>query len=379
MSASHEDRIVYLPCPAPEPALRFHLDENVARAVAVALRSQGFDVTTTHDAGLRSKPDDTQMAYAHEEQRILVTRDKGFLQLCREEHPHSGVVYWPHGRSTKSSDMQALLIELLQQISKSPAQPAELIPRAKRSRRAKHRRQQAAAALRAAAVSRNLPPGLLVRGVVQSIDEEEACVLLDGGQHATILSNRFPASPLAIGDEIEAVTLVYIRSRKTLHLSMRRNFALARTMPSTGPRLLRRNDYQWQTQLERQQPVEIVLEGPHSVRVFGATAEAVRETACDLDREVPWTASAVITANTPEFKAWIMPAFGGLAKFARGTGTANQHWHGGRVLICAATNRELDHVLNLLRTHVPSVEISDVQSARSEALHACAWPQLEEP
>jgi len=68
------------------------------------------------------------MAYAHEEQRVLVTRDKGFLQLCREEHPHSGVVYWPHGRSTKSSDMQALLIELLQQIVKSPAHAAEISP-----------------------------------------------------------------------------------------------------------------------------------------------------------------------------------------------------------------------------------------------------------
>jgi predicted nuclease of predicted toxin-antitoxin system len=378
MSESHEDRIVYLPCAAPESALRFHLDENVARAVAVALRSRGFDVTTTHDAGLRSKPDDTQMAYAHDAQRVLVTRDKDFLQLCREEHPHSGVVYWPHGRSAKSSDMQALLIELLQQIVQSPAQAAEIAPHAKRSRRAKRRRQRAAAATRAAAVSRNLPAGLLVRGVVQAIGEQEACVLLDGGQHATILSQRFPTSPLSIGDEIEAVTLVYIRSRKTLHLSMRRNFALARTMPSTGPRLLRRNDYQWQTQLERERPVEIVVEGPHTVRVFGATAEAVRETACKLDREVPWTASAIITANTPEFKAWIMPAFGGLAKFARSTGTAMQHWHGGRVLICAATNRELDHVLNLIRTHVPSIDIHEVQSARLEALHACAWPRGED-
>ena len=378
MSESHEDRIVYLPCTAPDSALRFHLDENVARAVAVALRSQGFDVTTTHDAGLRSKPDDTQMAYAHEEQRVLVTRDKGFLQLCREEHPHSGVVYWPHGRSTKSSDMQALLIELLQQIVKSPAHAAEISPPTRRSRRAKRRKRQAAAAMGTTAGSRSLPAGLLVHGVVQSIGEEEACVLLDGGPHATLLSHRFPASELSIGDEIEAVTVLYIRSRKTLHLSMRRNFALARSMPRTGPRLLRRNNYQWQTQLERQRPVEIVLEGPHTVRVFGATAEAVRETACELDREVPWTASAVITTNTPEFKAWIMPAFGGLAKLARSTGAAMQYWHGGRVLICAATNRELDHVLNLIRTHVPSIDISDLQSARLEALHACAWPRWED-
>jgi predicted nuclease of predicted toxin-antitoxin system len=378
MSESHEDRIVYLPCPTPESALRFHLDENVARAVAVALRTQGFDVTTTHDAGLRSKSDDTQMAYAHEEQRVLVTRDKGFLQLCRAAHPHSGLVYWPHGRSTKSSDMQALLIELLHVIVKSPGEAAEMAPHAKSSRRAKRRRQKAAAAARAAAASRKLPAGYLVRGVVQAIGPEETHVLLHGGQHATLLSNRLPAVPLSIGAEIEAVTVLYVRSRKTLHLSMRRNFALARTMPRSGLRLLHRNDYQWQTQLERQRPVEIVVEGPHTVRLFGATAEAVRETACDLERQVPWTASAVITVNTPEFKAWINPAVGGLAKFARSTGTAIQHIYGGRALICAGTNRELDHVLNIIRTQVPSIEISDVQPARTEALHTCAWPTLEE-
>jgi hypothetical protein len=271
-----------------------------------------------------------------------------------------------------------LLIELLQQIVKFPGQAAEIAPPARRSGRAQRHRQTAAAATHAAAVRRSLPAGLLVRGVVQSIGAEQACVLLDGGQHATLLSNRFPASPLSIGDEIEAVTLVYLRPRKVLHLSMRRHFAWARTMPRTGSRLLRRNDHQWQTQLEQQQPVEIVLEGPHTVRVFGATAEAVRDTACALDRQVPWTASAVITANTPAFKGWINPTFGGLTKFARSTGIALQHWHGGRVLICAATNRELDHVLTLLRTHVPSTDISDVQSARTEALHACAWPRWED-
>ena len=47
---------------------------------------------------------------------MLVTRDKGFLQLHREEHPHSGIIYWPHGRSTKPRDMQELLLVLLRQI-----------------------------------------------------------------------------------------------------------------------------------------------------------------------------------------------------------------------------------------------------------------------
>ena len=72
MSASHEDRIVYLPGAAPDSELRFHLDENVSRAVAKILRQQGFDVTTTNDVGLRSEPDDSQMAHARQEQRVLL-------------------------------------------------------------------------------------------------------------------------------------------------------------------------------------------------------------------------------------------------------------------------------------------------------------------
>jgi predicted nuclease of predicted toxin-antitoxin system len=380
MSASeHEDRIIYLPCVAPEQTLRFHLDENVARAVAVALRGHGFDVTTTHDVGLRSKSDHTQMAYAHEEQRVLVTRDKDFLQLSREEHPHSGIVYWPHGRATKSAAMQALLIELLQQIVASPGEAAEISPQLSRAHgAARHQHGAAVVGGRGAAPSRNLPAGYLVRATVHAQDDQQTLVVLETGQRATLLAHRRPPVPLSIGDDIEAVTVLYVRSRNTLHLSMRRNFALARTMPRVGLRSLRRNNHRWRRQLEQQRPVEIVIEEPHTVRVFGADAEAVRATAGELDHHVPWTASAAIAFRMPALKAWVTSAFGSFARFAHSTGVA-LHWrHDGRVVICAATNRELDHVLNLVRLHVPETALCSLQSARTEALHTCAWPPLDE-
>ena len=36
--------------------IRFHLDEHVDPAIATALRRAGIDVTTTVEAGLRTKP-----------------------------------------------------------------------------------------------------------------------------------------------------------------------------------------------------------------------------------------------------------------------------------------------------------------------------------
>ncbi len=41
--------------------VEFHLDENMPRAIAKALRQRGVDVTTTVDAGLRQKDDLAQL------------------------------------------------------------------------------------------------------------------------------------------------------------------------------------------------------------------------------------------------------------------------------------------------------------------------------
>jgi hypothetical protein len=86
-----------------------------------------------------------------------------------------------------------------------------------------------------------------------------------------LLAHRLPDPPPLIGAEIEAVTVEYIQICRTLHLSMRREFAQARTLPRFASPLLSRHDNLLQQQLQTRRPVEIVFERRNVVRVFGAT------------------------------------------------------------------------------------------------------------
>ena len=51
--------------------IRFHLDENCPRAVALDLRRRGIDVTTTPDAGVLEASDEEQDAYARVQRRVI--------------------------------------------------------------------------------------------------------------------------------------------------------------------------------------------------------------------------------------------------------------------------------------------------------------------
>jgi predicted nuclease of predicted toxin-antitoxin system len=61
--------------------IRFHLDEHIDPDIAEGLRRRSIDVTTTIEAGLEHATDEAQLAFAHTEQRVLVTRDRDFLVL----------------------------------------------------------------------------------------------------------------------------------------------------------------------------------------------------------------------------------------------------------------------------------------------------------
>lgn len=73
--------------------IRFHLDENVDPAVALALRRAGIDVTTSQEAGLLAKSDIVQLEFASSQSRVLVTHDDDFLILSCQGISHSGIVY----------------------------------------------------------------------------------------------------------------------------------------------------------------------------------------------------------------------------------------------------------------------------------------------
>ena len=74
-------------------SIRFHLDEHVAAAVAGGLRARGVDVTTSADAGLLGVDDQDQLAFAHSENRVLVTHDTDFLSIAADGLDHSGICY----------------------------------------------------------------------------------------------------------------------------------------------------------------------------------------------------------------------------------------------------------------------------------------------
>ena len=90
--------------------MRFHLDEHVAHAVAAGLRRRGIDVTTTHDAGLLSAPDDEHLTFAKRERRVIVTQDADFLRHAAVEPMHFGIAYYPQGKRTFGEIIRHLVL-----------------------------------------------------------------------------------------------------------------------------------------------------------------------------------------------------------------------------------------------------------------------------
>ncbi|RME50894.1 MAG: hypothetical protein D6790_20660 [Caldilineae bacterium] len=90
--------------------IRFHLDEHVDPDVARALRHYGIDITTTVEAGLRTKSDQAQWAYVQNEQRVIVTHDADFLRLASHSVEHSGVVYCRMGARSIGEMIEGLIL-----------------------------------------------------------------------------------------------------------------------------------------------------------------------------------------------------------------------------------------------------------------------------
>ena len=67
--------------------IRWHLDEQVDRAIAQGLKQRGIDVTTTPEVGLLGAADEEQLTFAIAQERVIFTHDEDFLIL------HSGIAY----------------------------------------------------------------------------------------------------------------------------------------------------------------------------------------------------------------------------------------------------------------------------------------------
>ncbi len=90
--------------------IRFFLDENVANAVAVALRQRDIDVVTTAETGYRGRNDLDIIAFALQESRVIVSQDDDFLVLASRGVSHAGIVYYKSQTRTLKQIIQGLLL-----------------------------------------------------------------------------------------------------------------------------------------------------------------------------------------------------------------------------------------------------------------------------
>ncbi len=84
--------------PSPETLfLRLYLDRHIMTKLAVDLRTRGFDVLTTEEAGKDTAKDEDQLAFATSEGRSILSfniRDFAPLheQWTAENRPHAGII-----------------------------------------------------------------------------------------------------------------------------------------------------------------------------------------------------------------------------------------------------------------------------------------------
>jgi predicted nuclease of predicted toxin-antitoxin system len=90
--------------------IRFHLDENCPRAVALGLRRRGIDVTTTPDAGLLEASDEDQDAFALAQGRVIFTQDEDFLAMHASEPWHTGLAYCKKGTRSIGEIIRGLVL-----------------------------------------------------------------------------------------------------------------------------------------------------------------------------------------------------------------------------------------------------------------------------
>ncbi|MEN3336254.1 MAG: hypothetical protein V7641_5619 [Blastocatellia bacterium] len=90
--------------------IRFHLDEHIASAIAIALRQRGIDVTTAAEASLLAATDEDHLEYAHKSRRVMVTHDDDFLNLHARGTSHAGMAYCRWGARTIGEMVQMLVL-----------------------------------------------------------------------------------------------------------------------------------------------------------------------------------------------------------------------------------------------------------------------------
>jgi len=88
----------------------FHLDENVDPAIALGLRCDGIDVTTTTEVGLRTQTDEAQLQFIQQTQRVIFTYDADFLVIANRSINHPGIAYCKKGTRSIGEIIECLVL-----------------------------------------------------------------------------------------------------------------------------------------------------------------------------------------------------------------------------------------------------------------------------
>ncbi|MBE9228096.1 DUF5615 family PIN-like protein [Phormidium sp. LEGE 05292] len=90
--------------------IKYHLDEQVKKAIAFELRRCGIDVTTTVEVGLRTQSDEVQLAFAQNEGRVIFTHDQDFLIIASQNSNHCGIAYCKQGTRSIGQIIESLVL-----------------------------------------------------------------------------------------------------------------------------------------------------------------------------------------------------------------------------------------------------------------------------
>ncbi len=89
--------------------MKFLTDENTSKHLIRGLRQAGFGVKDIREENLESRPDQTVVDFAHQEDLIIVTLDTDFPKLFSEGKIKAGVIFIHHKRQKSKQITERLL------------------------------------------------------------------------------------------------------------------------------------------------------------------------------------------------------------------------------------------------------------------------------
>ena len=81
--------------------LKLYLNENLSWRIARALREYGYDVISSHEAGMNEEEDPPQFAFAVEQERAVVTNNFADFIALHDEYLKSNTTYYGPILTTK--------------------------------------------------------------------------------------------------------------------------------------------------------------------------------------------------------------------------------------------------------------------------------------